>query len=64
MDLFRRRFDIPVPEDAVSKLAFYRPSEHSRRCGICKSGGERLADIYRSSSEADHDQSAGSRSVQ
>ncbi|MCC6590564.1 MAG: pyruvate dehydrogenase (acetyl-transferring), homodimeric type [Bryobacterales bacterium] len=29
MESFRKRFDIPVPDDAVSKLAFCRPSEHS-----------------------------------
>jgi pyruvate dehydrogenase E1 component len=29
MEHFRKRFEIPIPDDAVSKLAFYRPPENS-----------------------------------
>ncbi|MBL8294228.1 MAG: pyruvate dehydrogenase (acetyl-transferring), homodimeric type, partial [Bryobacterales bacterium] len=29
MEHFRKRFEVPVPEDAVAKMSFYRPPENS-----------------------------------
>ena len=42
MEYFRRRFDIPIPEESVHTISFYRPSEESAEIKYLKARREEL----------------------
>ncbi len=42
MEYFRRRFDIPIPEESVHTISFYRPSEDSAEIKYLKARREEL----------------------